>query len=205
MSALGDRSARYVDGAMGGWKNTALWVGGGGPIAAFLFSNLNRDARVRAGHMQGITDAADIIRNLKEGETIKIVSHSMGTAYADGYTSGVIEYARLNGLLDKVKIEYELDVNALQGAELGNQWEKGIRRQNKTGGLDGGGRNLFKTRPGNSVPTVAPVPGSENLLDPSDANEGHAIEEMSTTGIPNLGNGGDAKTIEQGSNNEKSP
>jgi len=201
MGALGDRSARYVDGAMGGWKNTALWAGGVGPVGTLLYSNVNRDARIKAGHVQGMTDAADIIRNLKEGETIKIVTHSMGTAFADGYTSGIYDYASINGL--QVSIEYELDVNAFQGADLGDPWVKGIRRQNKTGGLDGGGHNLFKTRPGNSVPTVAPIPGSENISDPSDANKGHAIEEMSTSGIPHLGNGGNSQVIEQGRNNEK--
>jgi RHS repeat-associated protein len=217
--ALGDHSARYVDGAMGGLSNTISRVVGGGSLGGvggpwgmalgvgvgYRNSNLSREERIKAGHAQGMTDAADIIRNLKEGETIKIVAHSMGVAYADGYTSGIMEYAALNGLLDKVNIEFELDVNAYQGAELGDPWVKSIDRYNKTGGLDGGGWNILETGLGNSVPTVAPVPGSTDITDVSDADKGHAINEMSTTGIPNLGNGGDEKCIEQGSNNAGSP
>jgi len=195
---------------MGGWKSTLLATSlrpADSESTSWWFrgANYSREERIRTGHIQGMLDAGDIIKNLKEGETIKIVAHSMGVAYADGYTSGIMEYAAINGLLDKVNIEFELDVNAYQGAELGNPYVKGIPRYNKTGGVDGGGMNIFKTGFGNSVQTVAPVPGSTPLPDIADSDKGHAIKEISSSGIPKLGNGGDENCIEQGSNNENAP
>jgi hypothetical protein len=149
-------------------------------------------------------DAADIIANLKEGETIKIVTHSMGTAFSRGYTEGILKYAQANGLADKVKFEYGLDVNSMQGADLPAD-KNVMQTQNKTGGQDGG-VNFTEMIQGNSVPTVAPVPGAENTTDPSDADKGHAIDEMSTSKIPYLGNGGKpGSVVEQRSNNENAP
>lgn len=87
--AIGDKSTRYIDGALGGWgdgKNSTL-------VAAERFSylgvknksNISMALRIAQGKIQGYNDAEDIIKNLGDGETIKIVSHSMGTAYARGY------------------------------------------------------------------------------------------------------------------------
>lgn len=103
----------------------------------------------------------------------------------------------------KLNIEYELDVNSFQGKNLPvSPLVK--QTQNKTGGLDGG-NSLKEEIKGNSVPTVAPVPGAENTTDPADADKGHAINEMSTSKIPNLGNGGTPGKIEEGCNNEAKP
>ena len=220
IKAVGDKSARYVDGAMGGWKNTGYnaakggLIGGrlGGWIGAFAgasfkivtSSNVNMKVRIAAGAAQGMKDAADIIANLKDGETIKIVTHSMGTGFARGYTEGILKYAKENGLTSKVKFEYELDVNSFQGGSL--PADKNVKQtQNKTGGLDGGGMNLLLTEPGNSVPTVGKVPGAKDYKDPADANKGHAIDEMSVSDIPKLGNGGETRSVEQRSNNEYKP
>jgi hypothetical protein len=210
MTAIGDQSARYVDGALGGWKNTGTnagvgalsgssigWIGSisGAAFKVFNSSNVNMKVRMEAGAAQGMKDAADIIANLNDGETIKIVTHSMGTGFARGYTEGILKYAKAHGLADKVKFEYELDVNAFQGGDL--PADKNVKQsQNKTGGQDGG-KSLIETLKGNSVPTVAKVPGAIDITDPSDANKGHAIEEMSTSKIPNLGNGGTKRSVEQ--------
>ena len=217
MKAVGDKSARYVDGALGGWKNTgANAVDGGfagsrfggwiGAVAGALLkigtsSNVNMKVRMAAGEAQGMKDAADIIANLKEGETIKIVTHSMGTAFSRGYTEGILKYAKANGLADKVKFEYELDVNSFQGADL--PVDKNVMQtQNKTGGQDGG-VNFTEAIQGNSVPTVDKVPGAEDTSTKEDATKGHAVDQMSKDGIPSLGNGGSQGSVEQGSNNEK--
>ena len=181
------------------------WIGAFVSAAAKVVceSNVSLKVRIAAGAAQGAKDAADIIANLKEGETIKIVTHSMGTGFARGYTEGILKYAKAHGLADKVKFEYELDVNAFQGGDL--PADKNVKQsQNKTGGQDGGG-NLTEALQGNSVPTVGKVPGAKDTTDPSDADKGHAVDEMSTTNIPNLGNGGNAGSVEQGSNNEKKP
>jgi hypothetical protein len=54
-----------------------------------------------------------------------------------------------------------------------------------------------------SVPSVAPVPGATDLSTEEDKDKGHAIGEMSTNNIPEVGNAGTAtqKPIEQGVNN----
>lgn len=70
------------------------------------------------------------------------------------------------------------------------------------GGLDGG-KSLGEMMNGNSVPTVAAVPGAENASTDADEDKGHAVNEMSTERIPPVGNAGTStqKPIEQGSNN----
>ena len=208
---IGDKSLRYVDGALGGFKNTNNWAALGFKIGGFSgamfsvlnFSNVNRNVRIRAGKVQGMNDAKDIIENLKDGETIKIVTHSMGTAFSRGYTKGILKYAKKHNLLDKVNFVYELDVNSFQGANLPADPNVKVTH-NKTGGLDGG-ESLIETLKGNSVPTVDKVPGAKDTTDKTDVNNGHAINEMSTSKIPYLGNGGEDKKVEQGKNNEKAP
>jgi len=218
MKAIGDHSARYVDGALGGWMNTGLnaakggfansrfgWVGivVGAVLKVGTNSNVNMKVRIAAGAAQGMKDAADIIANLKEGETIKIVTHSMGAAFARGYTKGILKYAKANGLTDKVKFEYELDINSFQGGDLPAD-KNVMKTQNKTGGLDGG-NSLREALRFNSVLSVGKVLGAEDTSTKEDANKGHAVNEMSTDRIPYLGNGGNAGSKEQGSNNEKKP
>jgi RHS repeat-associated protein len=219
MDQIGDHSARYVDGALGGWQNTGSnalrgsipgtdivrngSVGGffGALVRVFKSSNVNMKVRIAAGTAQGMKDAADIYANLKEGESVKIVTHSMGTAFARGYVKGLNKWAEANG--KSFKFEYELDVNAFQGANL--PASSAVKEtQNKTGGLDGG-NSIVEAAKGNSVPGVGKVPGAKDTTDPSDATKGHAVSEMSTTNIPELGNGGNKRSGEQGINNENKP
>jgi len=226
MNLIGDYSARYIDGAIGGFDNTLST----GPMARYIYSNqdfmavvkgglgqsnLSLEVRKEAGRLQGIADAQSIIDNLQEGETIKIVTHSMGTSFSRGYVEGLIEYATEQNILDKLKFEYQLDVNAFQGDDL-PPIDKSIipLTQSKTGGLDGGSqdsggisgkwrwvRTTIQALQGNSVPSVAPIPGAVDTTDPSDADKGHAVNQMSTSRIPNLNNGGKSKSVEQGNNN----
>lgn len=215
MDIMKDHSARYIDGALGGWKNTGLnagkggfmgsyfgWVGSlvGAGITVMNNSNVNMQIRINAGLEEGYNNAQDIISNLKDGETIKIISHSMGTAFARGYTEGVMKYANEHNVADKIIFEYELDINSFQGADL--PADVNVRTtHNKTGGLDGG-NSLRQALQGNSVPTVSDVPLAENTTDETDEDNGHAIEEMSTSQIPGLGNGGKQQSVEQGNNNK---
>ena len=209
---LGDHSARYVDGAMGGGENWGYAAMGsvypvipnvGSAIGGFTSSNVNLNMRMHAGFNQGWKDAASIIDNLTNGETIKFVSHSMGAGFERGYINGLLEYARLFRPDIKVPIDYVLDVNAFQAKDLPPLDLNNIGHHDyKLGGLDGGNSlmQLFKF---NSVPTVGAVPGANNISTPKDANAGHAIENMSDGGIPYIGNAG-TKTqepIQEGCNN----
>lgn len=221
MDRLGDHSARYVDDALGGLSNTANAAGRGlipltdiarngspgglsGALTKVLTtSNVSAKVRMEAGKMQGWHDAAAILANLSDGETVKLVTHSMGTAYARGYAQGLRDYARTFDLQNKLKIEYELDVNSFQGKSLPALKSDIVgRTQYKLGGLDGG-KSLSQMMNGNSVPTVDAPPNAENATADEDADKGHAIDQMSDTKIPPVGNAGTStqKPIEQGSNN----
>jgi hypothetical protein len=56
-----------------------------------------------------------------------------------------------------------------------------------------------------SVPTVGPVLGSKDISTTDDKTKGHNIQRMSRDRIKPLGNGGDKRDIEQGSNNQGKP
>lgn len=220
MDKLNDHSARYVDGALGGFSNTIgmarlgaefSLMHGNSPAGALFdavlttinASNLSLQVRKEAGKAQGLTDAAAIYASLGEGETVKIVTHSMGTAFSRGYVDGLNQWASENG--KKIKIEFQLDVNAFQGGDLPPS--PGVPTYNKTGGLDGFTfRGLFKHGLTSSVPTVGPVsvPEGNDLSTKEDKSKGHAIKFMSVQGIKRLGNNGNrsARPIEQGNNNQ---
>lgn len=111
----------YFDGAIGGISNTVK-----NTLLGALFtnirrgllknSNVNPKKRERRGEKMGKKMAQEIIENLAEGETIKIVAHSMGTAYSRGMVNAIQKYADENDV--KVVFEYELDINSFNGSEL---------------------------------------------------------------------------------------
>lgn len=106
MNHLGDHNAMYKDGSSGG-----IWGIGK--------SNVNARWRVRYGLWEGKKDAKQIIESLardKNGnitESIKIISHSMGSAYAKGYVRAILDYAKKHNMLG-VQIAFEADFAAFQ-------------------------------------------------------------------------------------------
>jgi len=106
MNQLGDYNAKYKDGALGG-----LWGIGKG--------NLNPRWREMEGRVAGKNDAKEIIENLardKNGnitESIKIISHSMGGAYAKAYAQAILDYAKKHKI-EGVKIAFEADFAPFQ-------------------------------------------------------------------------------------------
>jgi RHS repeat-associated protein len=120
MNQLGDNSAKYVDGAMGGIT---------GIFTAFGLAGGNSDAltRVRAGESQGKADAKSIINNLARDkttgeivETIKIITHSMGGAYGKGYVKALKQYIKTlpKEQQYQIKISMVVDYDPYQGASL---------------------------------------------------------------------------------------
>src|SRR5690606_33274191 len=113
-----DNKAIYRDGAIGGFA----------PLNAN--KNADPEERRRGGYAQGAVDAKDIINNLSRddkgniNETIKIVSHSMGGAYAKGYGNAILDYAEKNKI-SGVKIELEADFSPFQPDK-----QKAIKRDN---------------------------------------------------------------------------
>ena len=90
MDHFNDHNSIYKDGSMGGV----------GSILGFPNNPLSVSDRYDDGKIHGEMDAANILRNLardKNGnitESIKVISHSMGGAWAKGYITAIVEYAK---------------------------------------------------------------------------------------------------------------
>ena len=107
MNVTGDRNVLYFDGAMGGWKQTF----------SSKKSNLMIKNRFEAGQIMGYKNAKKIFSSLSDGETIKLVTHSMGVATAKGFIEGLYEYAKENKIDMKGKIAFEFDLAPFQPSE----------------------------------------------------------------------------------------
>ena len=78
-----------------------------------LKNNSSAAYRMSRGQDQGELDAANIVKSIsdKNGnltETIKIITHSMGAAYAKGYVNALIEYFKKNNISTDF-LEFEAD------------------------------------------------------------------------------------------------
>ena len=100
MTQFNDYSAIYRDGAIGGF-------------APFNLSANSLSTRWNEGMHAGERDAEMIINNLardKSGniiESIKVVTHSMGGAYAKGYIASLKKYIRENNIAGVIIREYD--------------------------------------------------------------------------------------------------
>ncbi|MFN5649105.1 MAG: RHS repeat-associated core domain-containing protein, partial [Sphingobacteriales bacterium] len=105
MDRLGDHHSLYKDGSQGGVFGLSM--------------NLSASYRENAGYYNGKLDAEKIIASLardKNGnivESIKIISHSMGGAYAKGYVKAILEYIEQNNIVG-AKIAFEADFASFQ-------------------------------------------------------------------------------------------
>jgi RHS repeat-associated protein len=80
---IGDHAQpRFYDGSLGGTAALLLYKGATNKV----------NFRENEGKDVGYKDAPTIIKNLSKGETIKIVTNSMGTAFAHGFTKGILQY-----------------------------------------------------------------------------------------------------------------
>ncbi|MFC4230617.1 RHS repeat-associated core domain-containing protein [Parasediminibacterium paludis] len=118
MSQLNDHhTPRYYDGSLGG--NHALDITGED-------RGMYASDRIQAGYNQGKIDAATIIANLERDknhniiETIKVITHSMGGAYGNGFVKALKEYIRTLPLeLQKqIKITLVADFDPFDGSEI---------------------------------------------------------------------------------------
>ncbi len=119
MNVIGDHNALYKDGSMGAFLGTHFATN----------TNTDMNNRIQAGREAGAADAASIIAGLetKDGviiESVKIVAHSMGVAFARGYVESLQAYVDAwnkthpDDQILGFSIEYELDVAAFQGSFL---------------------------------------------------------------------------------------
>jgi RHS repeat-associated protein len=115
-----DQSLQYIDGSMGGAGATLQQSYN--PLTP-IGDNTTAVGRMRAGEEKGNSDAEAILTSLHRtngviDETLKIVSHSMGGAFAKGYINAIIEYAREHPQLSNGLRISEFDFDPYQAGAL---------------------------------------------------------------------------------------
>ena len=157
MNHLKDTKAKYVDGSLGG-------------AIGILGKNMSTAAEVRRqnGEIIGLIDAPAIIANLnrdKDGnitEHIKVITHSMGSAYAKGYISSILKYADDNGIKGVI-IDFEADF-----APYNTQNQKAISHPNM-------GPTYQFSHSQDKVAGNKQITGAKMMDTSSDANQAHSI------------------------------
>lgn len=103
MKHFKDYNSLYYDGARGGTRGLGLgkWTVYDDPyipyntkmqVANNIYSNLSALDRYNDGYNTGANSVVNIISKLGEGEMIRIISHSMGGAYAKGFVQSLVDY-----------------------------------------------------------------------------------------------------------------
>jgi hypothetical protein len=116
----------------------------------------------------GKLDAESIIANLtrdKSGnivESIKIISHSMGGAYAKGYVKAILDYAKEHKIAG-VTIAFEADFAPFQPKK-----QKAVKDKNM-------GPTLQFSHNGDNIAGNDPMPGADQMNKSNDPNQDHAI------------------------------
>jgi len=93
-----DYNCKYYDGSISG--ALGLYGSAGKLGMHYHYTNLSASNRYSQGYYNGKKDASGIINSLKRDkdgriiEILRIVSHSMGGAYAKGIAQAIMEYAR---------------------------------------------------------------------------------------------------------------
>jgi RHS repeat-associated protein len=157
MNHLGDHHSIYKDGSFSGFKG--LFDGG---------FNLDASNRYKVGNIVGNADAKEIIASLardKNGnivESIKVISHSMGGAYAKGYVKAILDYAKehkING----VKIDFEANFAPFNPSD-----QKAVKDKNM-------GKTLQFSHSNDAVAGNAAIPGADQIDTNTDPQQGHSI------------------------------
>ena len=113
---------RYYDGSSGGWGNTLQ--NSYNPLSSiFIYDNTLAQERQDAGHSQGMNDARSILISLHRtggviDESLKIVTHSMGGAYAKGFVKAIVEYAKAHPEISNGLKISEFDFDPFQAGSL---------------------------------------------------------------------------------------
>ncbi len=89
---IGDQKDLFFDGSMGGLSGVLHGDG------VNENSSLNWRVRKAEGYKAGQHNAKSIIDNLAEGETIKFVTSSMGSAFQRGFSQALIDYKNSHNL-----------------------------------------------------------------------------------------------------------
>jgi hypothetical protein len=158
MDHLNDHNAIYRDGSLGGAAS----------LLGVPYNPLNASDRYGQGAYQGAADAESIISNLARDknnniiETIKVISHSMGGAYAKGYVKALLDYARKHNIAG-VKVEFEADFAPYQPTK-----QKAVNDKNM-------GPTYQYSHSDDMVAGDDDEPGAEKKDTKSDKNQSHSI------------------------------
>ena len=160
MNQLGDHHSIYKDGSMGG-------IGG---IIDAGFS-LDPTTRSKVGNQQGNADAKKIIaslardKNVNIVESIKVISHSLGGAYAKGYIKAILDYAKKHKI-QGVKVVFEADFAPFQPAS-----QKAVKDKNM-------GETLQFSHSRDAVAGNDDMPGADQINTSGDSNQSHSISSF---------------------------
>ncbi|MDE6292722.1 MAG: hypothetical protein K2L98_03485, partial [Bacilli bacterium] len=97
---LNDEHTTYIDGSFQGFVNTLF--------SDISTKNIKAGNRIQMGSELGKILAKSIYESLSEGETIKIITHSMGAASAKGFIKSLIRYAKKNKISHRIALELDL-------------------------------------------------------------------------------------------------
>lgn len=159
MDRLNDHHAIYKDGSVGGISSL---------IPNFGETNLSAGTRYNIGQKAGAIDAESIIASLardKSGnivESIKIISHSMGGAYAKGYVQAILAYAKTHKI-QGVKIDFEADFAPFQPTK-----QKAVKDKNL-------GKTLQFSHSNDPVAGNDSMQGADQINTSDDKDQGHSI------------------------------
>ncbi len=156
MIRLGDLNAIYRDGGLGGF------------MGAVNSAALSSKGRTEHGFGQGMMDAARIFASLTKDdngnfiETIKVISHSMGGAYAQGYIQALLQYAAENNIQG-----FSIDFHAAF-APYQSKRQKAVKNSNV-------GPTLQYSHSKDYVAGNDPIYGAQQMDTSGDRNQGHSV------------------------------
>jgi len=177
MKKWGDYKAQYVDGS-----------------PTFGMQDIDDDFRIAAGKSQGRNDAKSILKNLDEGETIKIVTHSMGGAFGRGYVEGLSEGLAYQVGLHNAVVSIEKAAAFLKGVEYNGPGYMAVPKiervvdiapfsGNSKSGYEAVHPNTFQMSGDNDgISGNVLWPGAETI--PTKPGTGHSIEEYNANDLP---------------------
>jgi RHS repeat-associated protein len=170
---LGDHHVMYRDGS-----SRPGYPGGVGGLLN-PSNNLNSGSRERNGAEQGKLDAESVIASLardKGGniiESIKVITHSMGGAYAKGYIKAILAYAKEHNIAG-VTVAFEADFAPFQPRQ-----QKGIKDKNM-------GPTFQFAHSDDMVAGDKSMEGAEKKDTSKDKNQDHSIVTFSMADIMQL-------------------
>ena len=160
MNHTNDFNPMYRDGSLGGWRNTLS--------NSYSESNLDPTNRYDAGYDQAMEDFDMITAKLAPEETIKIITHSMGSMYGRGYVAALKKLINSSNdpAIQAIKIEFIADFAPYDPDSYG-----AIKGENI-------GPTLQFSHCGDFIAGCKASPGAENQDTSEDENQTHWLEDF---------------------------